>query len=448
MTAPDMESINLTLVELWVDTAQPIAADLMHDTNRHERLWQRTASTCSVATPPAVLPDVLAALEALDGDMKWARDVYLALLPSNPSGIAITETSILNELRDPDGPEAQRDFINDLADQADSTGDPQILDQWHTHILQRPDSEHDAMRRPAAYADWPAAREAARRYAVSEWERLHEARATEFIFGRWPESGERIDEYEAQMDLYANNLDNFRRNLSPEDQAAYDEWLDTVRDDENISFVIDPSVPAGNEATVDLNIELTYRGIATPTFSDPDAYERTINEDTPREITFLGQPPVTSAGTTVGAIITEEGWTIEYDETSGRAESGSGAIAVHETVHWLQDGDPIPASTHPNPFVAVWTDVLHEAQLNDILIEARDNRTTDPLGIYLDGRYGPIGTEGPGLDRWQTPAGPYNVEPYAVFADMFYSDPELLQDLSPEAYELMVSVTGVDVLAP
>jgi len=442
---PDTESINLTLVGEWVNSIEPQIEPLIDESSALGRVWRRVEMTSSVRTPFPVLDDVIAMLQEIGVDLVFARDVHDELLPTNPSGMAITETSVLNDLRDPQTDEERQAYLDDMAAQFDATGDPEILDQWNTNVLLLPDRDHDSLVLPGAYGSWPDARRGARQHAVDEWERLHVERSQERASGGGPGSGVRIDEIEAQMALYANNLDNFRRNLSPEDQRGYDEWLATVRNDPNISFDIDPAIPSGNDATIDLNIELTYRGIATPTYQNEDLYYETVNDDTPPEVSFLAQAPVTRAGTTVGALITAAGWDVEFSETSNRVINGSGSLAVHETTHWLQDHEPIPRDPSAG-FIGRVIHRIDEIELNRILDDARTDRSTDPLGIYLDDRYGKTDREGPVLDRWRTIDDGYNAEPYAVFADMFYSNPDQLHELSPDAYDLMVRTTGVDPL--
>lgn len=259
-----------------------------------------------------------------------------------------------------------------------------------------------------------------------------------------------IEYTDAEVSLIRENSeDAFRTSLSPSEKRAYDRWLNEVETGSTVEFDIDPGLDQdANRAAIDENKNLAYRGIAAASFGDQETH-RELFADDPYVIEFLPDNPVTSNGTTVGAIAdsTNKRITIKFDEASSRADNGNTRnIFAHEYVHLIQRGNPVPP-TVPNA-------AEESLELNRIFTEAREGSTAEgrSLATLLDNDYPATATEGRGLERWvfgsdDVNAGFVNAEPYAVAAGYFYQSPEILRNASPELYDLMVRTTGNDPLA-
>ena len=263
-----------------------------------------------------------------------------------------------------------------------------------------------------------------------------------------PLTGSEYTDAEVRL-IRENSEDAFRTSLSPAEQRQYDAWLEEVRSSGTVEFDIDPNIDQrANQRDIEANKNLAYRGIAAASFGDQDTH-RDLFADNPYTIEFLENNPVASNGNTVGAIADSRNRriTIQFNEAQERADNGNTRnIFAHEYVHLLQHGNPVPP-TVPNA-------AAESAELNRIFTEARDGSTPEGqrLATLLNNDYPANAIEGPGLERWVFPPGDpnegfINAEPYAVAAGYFYQSPAVLQNASPELYDLMVRTTGQDPLA-
>ena len=349
---------------------------------------------------------------------------------------------------------------NGLAALVDANpGDAELLRRWQAALLEVPAANADEVDLPAGVVDWETARGDARQTTIDEWKNLESAPTGGLPVAPELEMAAAIDEEQAEL---ANGLDNFRQNLSPSEQQAYDAWLETLRNDPRIVF---DSSGAGFTAPADLELaqELAYRGIAANTFGNPALLDHATNDTDQLTVEFEASSGGASANSGEDRIRTSAA----FVEDVFLGNDGDN-LFVHEFAHLAQNGQNVPADpSHGlgSPSPSVPTDAerradsddaaIHEAFLDasnnggafhDLLVDkfGTVTRTNSSGEIVFDEFNSGVESHGsPNYNRWLNQD---NRERYATVTNLFYQFPDELQGASPELYELMVSRTGLDPL--
>ncbi|MEQ8277998.1 MAG: hypothetical protein RMA76_28110 [Deltaproteobacteria bacterium] len=266
--------------------------------------------------------------------------------------------------------------------------------------------------------------------------------ANEVPFGDRPVEERRADLETARTDFEAtgdpaafDDVDTFRANLTPEDQAAYDAYLDEVRSDDRINFRYEDG------ATPDAALEeLTFRGIAAETFGRPEALDRMIETASNHELDevpdFAGDdqsngvvrdvdgtgtfdvyvfPPERDLGYSGGAPASGD-LTLRSDALYGHLVDQGDNLVIHELAH-VEQGASLDGGRHDKGVVP--HDFPDPERFDELVASEDVQGLLAEQGLNADG-----------------------LEAYPTMLKLFTEDPEALRTASPEMFQLLSDYLG------